>query len=142
MGSTLSWMSRRWYLVLLMVIVGLAVLGGGIILTVSSFMKSSDAYTEAMQIARSNPALIEMIGEPIEEGFLPTGEISTSGSSGKANLAISLSGPKGAATLYLESKKSVGKWKFNFLTAVVNETGQEIDLLAETTAKNPKPAPQ
>ena len=125
MGKVTSWMIKRWYLVL----IGVVAFGGGIIMIVISSMKSCDAYSEALVRARSNSALVEALGEPITDGFLPTGSIQISGDSGVAKISVSISGPKGSAVLYLDAEKSMGKWSFNSLKAVVDETDQEVDLL-------------
>jgi hypothetical protein len=126
-------MIRRWYLVL----IGAIILSGGVMLIVTSSMKSCDAYREALVRARGNSALVAALGEPINDGFLPTGSIKISGDSGVAQLSISISGPKGSGVLYLDAKKSMGKWSFDLLKAVIDGTEQEIDLLVAVFA-NPQ----
>ncbi|MCP4379001.1 MAG: hypothetical protein GY794_22845 [bacterium] len=122
-----SWIVRRWYLI----VIGVIVLGGGLMAIVVTTMKSSDAYCEALERARGSKALVEAIGTPMEDGFLPTGSISVSGDFGEAKMSISVSGPKGSATVYFEAEKSMKKWTFILLKAVVDKTETEIDLLAE-----------
>ena len=128
-----SWFSRRWYVIL----IGVIVLGGGIMMIVTASLKSCDAYIEALARARDSQALVEAIGAPMDDGFMPTGSVKVSGDFGEAHLSISVSGPKGSAVVYLEARKSMGKWSFSLLKAVVDETGKEIDLLGEPEGRLP-----
>jgi len=102
-----------------------------IISFVFGIMKSSDAYKEALATARASPAVEAALGTPLEEGFFITGNISVSGSSGNASLAIPVSGPKGEGTLFVVAVKSAGRWSFMELILEVERTKQRIDLLAE-----------
>ncbi len=102
-----------------------------LLLFVSSVMKSSDAYQQAVARARSHPAVVEALGTPVEEGFLASGNVSVNGPSGHADLAIPLSGPKGRATLYLVARKSAGEWSFATLVLELKPSRRRLDLLAE-----------
>jgi len=124
-----SWFIRRWYVLVLGIVVGIVVLVGAIVAVVMASIKSSDAYKEALVRARGSTALIEAIGTPMNDGFMPTGSIEVSGDFGEAKLSISISGPKGSAVLHLDAEKSMGKWDFKLLKAVIDDTGREIDLL-------------
>lgn len=106
--------------------VGLTV-GGG--LAVFSGIKSSAAYTESVALARADPRVVELLGEPIETGFFMSGSINLSGSSGEADMAIPLTGPKGEATLYAVATKVAGEWRFEVLEVAPKGGGDRIDLL-------------
>ena len=93
-------------------------------------LKSSDAYRLAVEKAKAHPAVVEALGSPVEEGLLVTGNINLNGSSGEADLAIPLSGPKGKGALYLVATKSAGQWNYSQLELVVSGSGTRIDLLA------------
>ena len=71
----------------------------GILAIVFGAMRSSTPYQEAMQTINANSAAVEALGEPIEAGWLMSGSIETSGSSGTASFSIPVSGPKGSGTL-------------------------------------------
>ena len=101
----------------------------GFIYFVMSMMKSSGAYTDAVAKAKENLVVQESIGTPIEEGLFVTGSTSTSGTTGQADLTISISGPDGDATIYVVAEKSAGAWTFSTLTVEISDTGQRIDLL-------------
>ena len=53
--------------------------------------------------------------------------IVSTGSTGEANYAIPVTGPRGGGTLYIEARKSAGRWTFRVLT-LAPDTGAEIDL--------------
>ncbi len=128
-----SWWSRNWKW-----FVPVGCLGGiviclvlvvGILALVFGIMKSSEVYKEAVARAEAHPAVQAAIGAPIEKGMFVTGNINTSGTSGKADLAIPISGPDGKATLFTVAKKSEGQWTFTTLIVEIKDTGLRIDLI-------------
>ena len=110
-------------------IVGVAILlfGGGIFYFVMSLLKSSGAYEMAMETLRNNSRAIELLGEPIEDGMFPMGSVETSGSSGYADLSISVSGPKASGKLYVLANKWMEDWRAEHLVLEVG--GEQVDLL-------------
>ena len=73
------------------------------------------------------------MGSPIKEGLLVAGNINIRGSSGEADLAIPISGPKGKAILYAVATKSAGKWTFRTLEVAMEASGERIDILFSDT---------
>ena len=123
-----NWGQRNWkWFVPVLCLVAVAGMIGFVAL-VMGLMKSSDAYSGAVARASSAPAVIAALGSPIKEGFWVTGNVRISGTSGKADLAIPVSGPKGAATIYVAATKSLGKWHFDGLVVQVVKTKERIDL--------------
>ena len=102
---------------------------GSIIVIVFSAMKSTDVYREALARAKGDPAVIEVLGSPIKEGFLVSGNTNVNGASGESNLAIPISGPKGKGTIYVSANKSLGQWNYSGLVVEVAQTHERIDLL-------------
>lgn len=86
---------------------------------VMAAMKSSGAYQGAVAQAKADPRVVRALGEPIEEGFFVAGSTNTAGSSGRSDLQIPLSGPKGKGTLYAVATKSEGVWVYSKLTVRV-----------------------
>ena len=130
-----NWWSRNWkwfvpggWLGAITAFVGFIAL---IAILIFGMMKSSDAYKDALSMAKAHPAVEKALGTPIEEGLFITGNISVSGPSGQANLAIPLSGPKGKATLYVVASKSAGRWTFSTLVVEIKETEKRINLLPQ-----------
>jgi hypothetical protein len=102
----------------------------GILALVMSSMKSSDAAKEAMARARSNPAVAQQLGTPIEEAWFVSGSISVSSGSGNAELSLPISGPKGKGTVYVTAQKTAGVWNYSLMQAAIDTSGDKIDLLA------------
>jgi hypothetical protein len=113
-------------LVAIVVIVGFF---GGLFLIAFSAFKYSGVYVESLKQAHANPAVIQALGEPIEEGFFVFGSIHVNGPSGEADIAIPISGPKGSGTIYAVARKSAGIWHFEVLEVDVKGSEDRIDLL-------------
>jgi hypothetical protein len=131
-----SWWSRNWKwaapvgcLVLLLPLLALTGFVGAILAIVFGTIKSTDVYEEALSLARSNPAVLEALGQPVEDGWWMSGQINTSGPSGSADIAIPLHGPKGKGTLYAVATKSAGRWEYQTLELEVRGRDERIDLL-------------
>ena len=75
--------------------------------------------------------IIEVLGSPITDGFLVSGNTNVNGASGEANLSIPVSGPKGKGTIYAAATKSLGRWNYSGLVLEIEKTHQRINLLEE-----------
>ena len=126
----------KWLVPVICVVVVAGVVG--LVALIFGLMKSSDAYIGALARARSSPAAVAALGAPIKEGFFVLGNIRVGGNSGRATLQIPVSGPKGSATLHVDSDKTDGAWHFRQLVLVVDQTGEQIDLLAPDKAAEPE----
>ena len=107
----------------------LAAFVGGILLLVEISFQKSDVYRTAMERAQANPEVMQKIGKPLKAGWLSSGKINISGSSGDADISIPISGPRGKGTLYAVAKKSAGEWHYQTLQVEVEGESQRIDLL-------------
>lgn len=128
MEYNLSWMRRHWKLFVgffaVVMVLGVAVF----VPFVLHLLKDSQPYRDAMQRVRNDARMKAILGEPIEEGLFPTGEIETSSTSGHASLEISLSGPKGSGTLDLAAHQNMGDWQFDQLVFMSADHSQTVDL--------------
>ncbi len=128
-----GWWARNWKWFVptgcLMLIVLAFVFAGAIALLVFGAMKSSDVYKNAVAQAKNDPAVIEALGSPLEEGWFLSGRTNVDGASGEADIAIPVSGPKGKGTIYAVAKKSAGRWTYSTLQVEVKPSGERIDLL-------------
>ena len=128
-----SWVSRNWKWVVPVAIVSLvlvfAAFIGSIFLVVETSFQHSDCYVQALQRTLANPEVLQKIGQPLSPGWLASGNINISGSSGSAYISIPISGPKGKGTVYVVAKKSAGTWTFQTLQVAVDGESQRIDLL-------------
>jgi Cytochrome oxidase complex assembly protein 1 len=127
-----NWWTRNWKWFVptgcLTMVILFAAFIGLIVMIVFSALKSSDVYKGAVAKAKANPAVIEALGSPINEGLFVSGNSNVNGASGESNLAIPISGPKGKGTIYVAAKKSVGRWNYSDLVVEIQKTGERIDL--------------
>jgi hypothetical protein len=118
---------------------GIVLVTAGVVGSVFAAIESSEPYQIAMERARTDEAVVERLGQPIEPGSAPSGKISKGGASGgTADLAIPVSGPQGTGTVYVVATQTKGVWAFSTLALVVTDSGERIDLLgAEATSPAP-----
>jgi len=140
-GSAWAWRNKRWESVeafkatqrkwarwgVIGVVLMLLVFIGMFTMLISLF-KSSDAYQIGVRALNANPAVIQLLGQPISTGF-PTGGIHSSGPDGDASLSFSVEGPKGEGTVYLRAIKTLGQWKIDEAVLEDSKTGERIDLV-------------
>jgi hypothetical protein len=129
-----SWLERRplWKIPLgcltLMLLIGLS---GLVLLTVvTASFRNSDVYKLALAKASENSQVRELIGEPIRPGWLISGQMNVSGSTGNANLLIPVSGPRGKGAIRAVARKSAGAWLFTCLQVTIEDQPASIDLLS------------
>ena len=112
-------------------VMGVLILACGAVVVglVFYMMRSSDVYEQAVEIAQSHPEAARALGEPIKAGFFVTGSISTSGQSGRAEIAIPVQGSRDKGTVNVSATKSGGEWQFHTLELVTKAYPDTIDLL-------------
>lgn len=101
----------------------------GLLFFIFSMIKSTDVYEEALSRTQTHPVVQRELGQPIEADWLVMGSISTSGSSGEADIVIPITGPNGQARIYAVASKSAGRWTYQVLEVEVGDSGQRINLL-------------
>jgi hypothetical protein len=143
-GKKRSWLARNWGWLIpigcLGMLLAVAAFAGAIFLLVTSLVKSSDVYREAMDRAEQDPRVTEALGSPLEVGWTISGKIETTGPSGEADIAIPVSGPHGSARIYATAEKRAGRWRFETLLLRTSE-GREIDLLPPASSAPPPESP-
>jgi len=97
---------------------------------ITSSFRHSDVCKQAIAQATANLQVRERIGEPIKPDWLISGELNVNGSSGKANLVIPISGPRGRGRIHAVAQKSGGVWRFTYLQVDVANQPASIDLLS------------
>jgi len=130
-----GWWSRNWRW---FVPVGsfVFVLGGvgffvAIFALIFGLMKSTEVYETALYEAQTNPAVIEYLGNHIEDGLIFTGNMEVNPSSGYADIVIPISGQKGSGSLYVQAEKVAGSWVYYTLEVAVHGSDISIDLLED-----------
>jgi Cytochrome oxidase complex assembly protein 1 len=128
-----NWWSRNWKWLVptgcLTLLILFAAFAAAISLVVFGAMKSTDVYKGAVARAKANPAVVEALGSPIQEGMFVSGSSHVTGASGESDLVIPISGPKGKGSIYLKAVKSLGRWRYVDLVVEIQKTGKRIDLL-------------
>lgn len=136
-----NWWKRNWKWFVPLGCFGTAVLFvvfvGSVVLIVFSAVKSTDVYKDALARAKAHPAVVEVLGSPVTEGFLVSGNTNVNGAAGEANLSIPIAGPKGKGTLYVAAKKSLGQWNYAGLVVEIANTHRRIDLLQPAPTNSP-----
>lgn len=140
-GNKWAWANRSWrdeaefrrvqrkWAIAGIVVIGLFVLGsGGLFFGITNMFKSSGAYIATMEQVRSDPMAVEVLGQPVEAGLLVTGQVSTGGLEGKAEMAFSVEGPKAGGMVFSKAIREDGKWRLLNVILVVPEVGAPMDI--------------
>ncbi len=98
-------------------------------------IKSSEPYRLALALAKSDPVVAEALGRPVREGLFPTGSLSVSGPSGRADFAIPLQGPKGRALLHVRASKTRGEWRLDSAVLETENPARRVDLAPRALAQ-------
>jgi hypothetical protein len=139
-GSSWAWQNKRWDSVEhfkrtqrkwamwgAIAPVLFVLLFGGVLYTVTTTMKHSDAYKIAVGELQSSQEVTQILGTPISTG-IPMGTIQISGPDGKANLAFSAEGPKGKGTVYVMAVEAMGEWRLDQAVFEDASSKRRIDL--------------
>lgn len=93
-------------LIAIAIVVGglLVLVGTGVVFMVVLFnsLKSTETYQHAAQVATQDPRAIAASGAPVKTRWYFTANISTSGPTGKAELAIPVSASRQSGTVYVQ----------------------------------------
>jgi len=87
---------------------------------IGSLFKDSEPFKMSFSQIVNSQEVLSHLGSPIESGFV-SGNMQTSGPEGSANLAYSIEGPKGEATVAVRAFMELSKWSIECL--VVNYEG-------------------
>lgn len=129
-----GWWQRHWRWAMPLAVLAVLLMVAGIVWLAlvewSRWSRASEPYQEAMRRARCSIELVAVLGEPIQDGFLPTGSVQRNANgSASSQYVVSLSGPRGEAELYLEAHRENGAWDYPLLYAITRDDAA-IDLTA------------
>ena len=135
-----NWFERNWkWLIPTLAILFILVIGGfvgAVFYGITHMMRGSEPYQVAVERSMKNPDVQARLGTPMKIGWFTMGNMNLNGASGSASLAIPLSGPAGAGTIYVEAKKRAGIWRYQTLEFAPS-TGERIPLLDSTLPQLP-----
>ncbi|MFL8000929.1 cytochrome c oxidase assembly factor Coa1 family protein [Xanthomonas vasicola] len=80
-----------------------ALLIGGVLYVINAAVKSSDVYRDALQIAKTDARVVQQLGTPITEAFLPNASIHYSAPTGEAHFSVGLQGPRGEGSVQVDA---------------------------------------
>lgn len=130
-----GWWSRNWKWA---VPTGCVVFVGGgvgflfaIFALIFGLMKSTEVYETALYEAQTKTAMIEHLGNRIDDGLLFSGNMEVNPTSGYADIVIPISGQKGSGSLYVQAEKVAGSWQYYTLEVAVHGSDISIDLLED-----------
>ncbi|HYH86931.1 MAG TPA: cytochrome c oxidase assembly factor Coa1 family protein [Pyrinomonadaceae bacterium] len=131
LGRNWKWMLPVGCLGLILLVVAFGV---GVFFFAMSAVKSSEVYQYALAKAKADPAVIAELGQPIKDGWLVQGSISTSGDTGHANIRIPINGPKKSGTIYAVASKGAleyasDDWIYEILEVEVEGRPEPIPLI-------------
>jgi hypothetical protein len=106
-----------WFSRLLLLLVAIAIGAAAGYYFKFGRLKMSEPYQEAMKLVQTAADLKTQIGEPIQDGLFPSGEITEDGDGGQARVFFTLRGPKGKAEAQLDANRIQGKWGLTQLAA-------------------------
>jgi hypothetical protein len=144
-GSAWAWRNRRWDSIEhfkrvqrlwaiwgVIVCLGMIALFGGILGGSLYLLRQSDAYALGTSRLQASAEADNVLGTPISTGQ-PFGSVSVDGTSGRATLNFSATGPKATGQVDLEAVKKDGVWSLTKLTLTID--GRVIDLLNTSKAE-------
>jgi TonB family protein len=133
-------LGRNWKWMLpvgcLGLIIGAALLAGGVVYVAMSAIKSSDVYQGALKVAQTHPLVTSDLGEPVKDGWQVKGNVKFEGGRGRADFEIPLYGPKGSGSLHVVAVNEGGAWmyeKLDFDMARIPAGAKPGDIVVGTT---------
>ena len=129
-----SWFHKNWmWLVPLggcLTIVLLFVFGiGTLIFGAFNMLTNLTPYEYALDQAKNNSQVIELLGTPIDTDVIMQGNISLENDEGSADFKIPIEGPKGKASIIVKAQKNYGEWIYEELYVEIKESKEKINLL-------------
>ncbi|MEX6626542.1 cytochrome c oxidase assembly factor Coa1 family protein [Tenacibaculum salmonis] len=133
-----SWFSKNWGWVVPVGGCGCGCLGfilfaflgiGATIFSVFDTITNATPVTYAVEQAANNKKVIHLLGEPIEEVGIPSGNISLENENGEVDFSIDIKGPNGKGTLVVRGIRANGEWIYEDLYVRIKESSEEINLL-------------
>jgi len=130
-----NWSPLKWVLVasvLLSVLLFASV--AGLTMFVLTSLKSSAAYEGSLERVQAEPAVIELLGEPIEPGLLVVGSVNKRNPvhpgiySGEADISHRIYGPRGSGMVYVVATMKGDSWTCAVLSVDFDDREEDLEL--------------
>lgn len=102
---------------------------GAIFLGITGIFRGSDIAAESLALAEQNEEVTAVLGRPLEYGWWVSGSLNYTDNSGDADMTMPISGPRGSGRMIIRATREEGVWDYRLLVVIIDDTGQEIDLL-------------
>lgn len=113
----------------LLVILALGIFVAAIVGVVMASLRNSEPFQITLDAAKNSAEMRQAVGEPMTIGWIMTGNVKYNGGEGEADVYVPINGPSGSAYVHTVGRKAAGNgWDFSQMTAVVEGTGQTVEL--------------
>jgi hypothetical protein len=92
-------------------------------------IKSSEGFKEAIVHIEESQAVEQVLGTPVETGFMPQGNIQYKNGRQSVDFSIPVSGPKGKGVLFVVGEKDGSFWNYSRLEIKLDDSDKTINLL-------------
>ena len=106
---------QNWFITIPLVILVVYGLTSWVYVLKSRTLKKMKPYIVAMEHVKDNETVVQQLGKPIQDGFLPSGHFSVNGDNGVASWSIELNGSVSSGELQVEATRKERVWHFNHL---------------------------
>ena len=137
--KTLAWRNLTRVVIALLLIIVANLYGPELVrfLPLVGVLRFSPIVTEAVHLANEHKGAVEMLGAPIEIGWVVKGYINDfSLSSGESRLRVPVKGSKDRGTLITRASNGQGPWIFSELK-LLPEQGESVDLFDHRPDQRP-----
>lgn len=101
---------------------------------VIGLMGNSTPAKESIARAQPNPAVVELLGTPVQRGWFVLGSINLSNDTGHADLTLPIHGSRGKAEIHVIADKEFGRWTYQEMKVGSDSNNNTIDLLGGPAA--------
>jgi len=122
-----SWWKRNWkwavpvsgcFSIIIVAVVAI----GSIFYGVTNAIEDSQPYEYALKKINSDEDLINALGSPIEKDGMVSGNWNYTNGEKSAKMAISISGPKGNGTLFVEATQKDDDWNYDVIRVEIDDS--------------------
>lgn len=119
---------RRWVKWGIAVWAICAVLGVLFVYFVLTLLRGDHVFKVSLHLIQKDQEITAAIGQPIQTGFVFSGDVHTKGSTGEAKISYPIKGPRGSGQAEVEASQSAGEWKFTRIRVHLKKSKQTIEV--------------
>ncbi len=141
-----TWWKRNWKwflptsLLFFLIIFGIILSSSikGSVTDIAQVYSDNSLYEKAIEKAKTNERVIELIGEiePIDQLAILEGNAIYSNNNNSVELSIRIKGNKGKGKMDISADKNGKEWKYKKINIRIKEPKETIQILKDTIEKN------